>query len=60
MCQHEDSRVLHTDAFDEQINRRRECSQCRHRWQSIELPAEQVKRFDELMKALKPVRELLR
>jgi transcriptional regulator NrdR family protein len=60
VCQHAESRVLRTDAYDECIKRRRECSQCRHRWTSVEVPEADIKLLDNLLERLKPVRELLR
>lgn len=59
ICQHEHSRVLHTDADQAQIKRRRECCQCRHRWNSFEVPEARITLLDDLLKRLGPVRELL-
>jgi len=59
LCHHPDSRVLHTDADDAQIKRRRECCQCRHRWKSIEVPEARAKLLNDLLARLEPVRELL-
>jgi transcriptional regulator NrdR family protein len=59
VCSHPTSRVLRTDAYDEEIKRRRECEQCRHRWTSVEVPEEQIRLLDKLLERLKPVKELM-
>jgi transcriptional regulator NrdR family protein len=50
VCQHPDNFVVRTDAEDDVIKRRRQCSQCGHRWTTYEATADvadEIKRLKD-------------
>lgn len=53
VCQHPDSLVLRTDSTGPSIRRRRECCQCRHRWNTFETGADVVEKLNKI-KAIVP------
>lgn len=59
VCQSSENRVMHTDAGETEIRRRRECCRCRHRWNSTEITEDRARLLEALLTRLQPVRELL-
>lgn len=60
ICQHAESRTVRTDAVASGIKRRRECLRCRHRWGTLELPAEDVERLEQIRELARPLAEAVR
>jgi transcriptional regulator NrdR family protein len=55
VCSHDESRVLRTTGD----RRERECVRCRHRWRTLELPAEIAAKFSEAAKAARVLAAIL-
>lgn len=53
VCQHAENLVLRTDTGSDAIRRRRECCQCRHRWNTYETAADVVEKLNKI-KAIVP------
>lgn len=60
VCSHEDSAVLRTDQTPDAIRRRRQCSQCGHRWNTFETCEDATAELVKFKQLLTPVAELLK
>ncbi len=60
ICRHDESAVLRTDAQDGAIRRRRECTRCRHRWNTFETTADTAGELSKIKQLLGPVVELVK
>jgi transcriptional repressor NrdR len=60
LCQHPDSFVVQTWPGDTKNKRRRQCSQCGHRWSTFESTEDTARKLEELRTALAPVAEKLK
>lgn len=61
ICQHTDSYVITTTQVSgHQTRRRRECTRCRHRWNTYETPANVVEELAAIKAALRPVAQLVK
>lgn len=60
ICQHGDSAVIRTEPTENTIRRRRECCQCRHRWNTFENSEDAAAELAKLKTALAPVAELVK
>ena len=55
-----DHSVVKTEDEGQAIKRRRQCSRCRHRWNTYECMANAAEELAKLKHALVPVAELMR
>jgi transcriptional regulator NrdR family protein len=55
ICSYDESRVLRTTGD----RRERECMRCRHRWRTLEMPAEIAAKVSEAAKAAKALAAVL-
>ena len=55
VCAHNESRVLRTTGD----RRERECMRCRHRWRTLEVPADIAGRLSEAAKAARALAAIL-
>lgn len=60
VCQHEDSAVIRTEALDDAIRRRRECTRCKHRFNTFETSQNAVTDLVKIKQLLAPVVELVK
>jgi transcriptional regulator NrdR family protein len=55
VCSHDESRVLRTTGD----RRERECARCRHRWRTLEMPAEIAVKLTEAAHAARALAAIL-
>lgn len=60
VCYHPESAVIQTWPGDTKNKRRRQCSQCGHRWTTFESTEDATRKLEELKTALAPVAEKLK
>lgn len=52
-CESYEQRVMTTRAFETRIGRLRRCTACGHRWNTVELSAEELRRLSAAADALR-------
>lgn len=60
VCQHPESSVVQTYPGDTKNKRRRQCSQCGHRFNTFESTEDTARKLQELQTALEPIAEKLK
>ncbi len=60
VCQFPESSVVQTFPGDTKNKRRRQCSQCGHRFNTFESTEDTARKLEELQEALAPVAEKLK
>lgn len=59
ICKHPESFVVRTDPEPDKNKRRRECSQCHHRFTTFESTEDKSRELENLKRALAPVTKMV-